>query len=300
MIKIDKTALRKSIIKFAAWIVVLALLVLLVLSNCDIRSSSEAAGNVNYEALDTSEMSTYDFTYQDDDGDYRNDALDYDGYKVVYDSNAYQLLYHPLDASIMVRDKNSEGYEEHDYSTGYMWTSTVDLSKKPLEKLYEMWRRKVSSLIILHVYDANRNSGAIDTAVYLAGDYHTGADKTYDNAKMSITEIEGGFEVTFAYEKHYIQLSVRIYMKDDVLHVEIPQESIIEQGRSMCCRCSGALRPTRRQDMFSIPTDPVPFPTLMRKTYVKQRPHTSGSCTERLWEKGRKSVKPQRASHTTI
>ena len=230
MIKIDKTALRKSIIKFAAWIVVLALLVLLVLSNCDIRSSSEAAGNVNYEALDTSEMSTYDFTYQDDDGDYRNDALDYDGYKVVYDSDAYQLLYHPLDASIMVRDKNSEGYEEHDYSTGYMWTSTVDLSKKPLEKLYEMWRRKVSSLIILHVYDANRNSGAIDTAVYLAGDYHTGSDKTYDNAKMSITEIEGGFEVTFAYEKHYIQLSVRIYMKDDVLHVEIPQESIIEQG----------------------------------------------------------------------
>lgn len=235
MIKIDKKAVTKTAIKFVAWILALSALVLVVLANCEIRSSKDGSENVVYTPLDTKDMKDYTFTYQDDDhdGDYTDDTLDFDNYKEAYNSGNYQLLYHPDDASIIVRDKNSEGYVADDYSTGYMWTSTVDLSKKPLEKLYELWRRRVSSLIIMRVYDANKNTGAIDSDVYLAGDYHVdenGNPIGYAPAKMAIKEIEGGFEVTFVYETHYIQLSVRIYMKDDVLHVEIPQESIIEQG----------------------------------------------------------------------
>ena len=228
--KIDFKAIGKAAAKYVAAILVLVLIVVIVVNSCEIRSSKEANTAITGTPLDVSKMSDYEWTYIDTDGDYTNDALDYANYKVVYNSANYQLLYHPKDASIIVRDKNSKGYVENDYSTGYMWTSTVDLSQKPLEKLYELWRRKVSSLFILHVFDANQNRGAIDSSVYLAGDYHVGADYKYGPAKLAINEIEGGFEATFAFESHFIQLSVRIYMKDDILHVEIPQEGIIEQG----------------------------------------------------------------------
>ncbi len=233
MTKQDKIQIRKSIIRYGIYVLVLALLVVCIFSFCDIHSSAEDEAKVNGTPLNTSGMVQYTSSYLDNGtAVYTDDSLDYDNYKIAYNSDKYQLLYHEKDASIIVRDKTSEGYEENNFSTGYMWTSTVDTSKKDLEKVEEVWRRKISSLIIPYAYDANNNKAAIDTPFYLEGDYvHTDGTMKYDPAKMSIKPIDGkGIEVTFAYESAYLQLSVRIFMENDILHVEIPKDSILEQG----------------------------------------------------------------------
>lgn len=233
MTKQEKIEIRKSIIRYAIYVLILVAIVVSIFCFCDIHSSAEDEAKVNGTTLDTANMYQYTSSYLDNGTeDYTDDILDYDNYKIAYNSDNYQLLYHEKDASIIVRDKNSEGYVENDYSTGYMWTSTVDTSKKDLEKVEAVWRRKISSLIIPYAYDANNNKAAIDTPFYLEGDYvHTDGTMKYDPAKMSIKPIEGkGIEVTFAYETAYLQLSVRIFMEDDILHVEIPKDSIVEQG----------------------------------------------------------------------
>lgn len=233
MTKQDKLELRKSIIRYGIYVLIIGLIVGAIFLFADIHSSAEDQAKVNGTKLDTDGMVQYQNSYLDNGtAEYTDDSLDYANYKVAYDSDNLQLLYHEKDASIIVRDKKSEGYVADDYSTGYMWTSTVDTSRKDLEKVEQVWRRKISSLIIPYAYDANNNKAAIDTPFYLEGDYvHTDGTMKYNPAKMSISPIEGkGIEVTFAYESVYLQLSVRIYMENDILHVEIPKESIIEQG----------------------------------------------------------------------
>ncbi len=195
--------------KRAAALLLTAAMLLTTAVSCRITGADdETDDGIVYTPLDTTNMQTYEESYVNDSA---SSPLDYDGYISRYKSDKYELLYHPKDCSIIVRD----------LASGYMWTSSVDLQQKPLERVEELWRKKLSSVITIDVIDTNHNQG-IATTIY-----------PHDGAKFSVTEIEGGIEVTFAFEAQYIQLSLRIYMKDDELHAEIPGDSIFEQGNYM-------------------------------------------------------------------
>jgi len=227
--KIDKAALVKTLVRYAATILILAILVLLVLANCDIRSSADVSNEADGKKLSVGEWKDYEFSYLSNgtEGVYTDDSLDYNNYKVAAEGDCYQLLYHEKDGSIIVRDKRSEGYSATDKSTGYMWSSILDPSQNDIDTLNELWRRKISSLIIINVYNSKKNTSDGEYQVFMGGDYK---GKDYNAAKMKIDTLSNGIEVTYAYEAQYIQVTVRITLENDVLRVEIPQEKIVEQG----------------------------------------------------------------------
>ena len=230
--KIDKAALKKFIVKCVAVIVIFGLLAAflqILWAKGAIRSSADSSDIVEGKPLTVGEWKEYEFSYLTNGtpDNYTDDTIDYAGYKVAAEGSHYQLLYHEKDGSVLVRDKRSEGYSAADQSTGYIWSSILDPAKNAIDNLNDLWRRKISSLIIVNVYNTQKNTSDGEYQLFMGGDYN---GKNYPAAKMKIDTFANGIEVTYAYEAQFIQVTVRITLENDVLRVEIPQEKIIEQG----------------------------------------------------------------------
>lgn len=218
-ISIDWGAIIRVIV-----LLVIVLCVFLMFKFCS-SSAADEKTEVTYTKLDTSGegWKPFEINYIIDDKYVLENTirypLDYSSYITAYESDALKMDYSDKDGSIVIYNK----------ITGDKWTSSVDFNEKNLKKVKNLWQMKLSSPLILNVYDVNNNKG-ISEAVYPHTQYTEDGNTLKSETKIKVEAIDNGFYALFAFEQYYIQIGLKVYMQDDELHVEIPQDSIIESG----------------------------------------------------------------------
>lgn len=210
-------------------VIILAVLVFFMFKCCS-SSAKDEQTKITYDKLDTTGWADFNTApnykvspLTDREQYILRDELNIDAYKFVESTGNLELGYSESDGSIVIRNKN----------TGEVWSSSVNFAEKKLTKVQKLWEMKLTSPLILNVYDASNNKGYPE-AIYAHLQYNNEQDPEKgikSQTKIKVEEIENGFYALYAFENYYIQIGLKVYLQDDELHVEIPQESIIESGK---------------------------------------------------------------------
>ncbi len=210
-------------------VLVLAAAIFVMFKYCS-SSAKDETTEITYDKLDTAGWAEFDTTptytvsdLTDRDKYIIRDELNLNAYKFVNSTGDLELGYSESDGSIVIRNKK----------TGEVWSSSVNFAEKKLTKVQKLWEMKLTSPLILNVYDASNNKGYPE-AVYAHKQYVNEADPEKgikSQTKIKVEAIDNGFYALYAFEDYYIQIGLKVYLQDDELHVEIPQESIKEQGK---------------------------------------------------------------------
>ncbi|MCF7924415.1 MAG: hypothetical protein K9L64_04810, partial [Candidatus Izimaplasma sp.] len=160
--------------------------------------------------LDETYLSSNQFT-QADDLTVVNNYLDVPStYLKVGENNNYTLYMEEDSQAIRVVNK----------SDGFIYGSSISTKDDNLDNFNTTWEGIVNSAVTIKYYDYNSETG-----IYTTQEESLLKDP---ESTSSYTLIENGFEAELYFGQSGISLTLRVYLEDEYLTVNIPNESISE------------------------------------------------------------------------